>query len=124
MPGDPLFDEDHIIHLLQSPVKVENIDLLQSGTVQTICDLFDRKATREEFIAGLALGLQLYGMLAKFWLLDNIEETTKQFDGHLPQEKWDSARSTSVAVITEQRKSMIDLVERLKQCPTAKDPIS
>ena len=124
MPGDPLFDEDHIIHLLQSPVKVENIDLLQAGSVQTICDLFDRKVTREEFIAGLALGLQLYGMLAKLWLLDNIESLTKQFDGHMPQEKWDAARSQSLMVITEQRVSMIDLVERLKQCPTSKDPIS
>jgi hypothetical protein len=124
MPGDPMFDEDHIIHLLQSPVKVENIDLLQSGAVQTICDLYDRKATRDEFIAGLALGLQLYGMLAKFWLLDNIEETTKKFDGNLPQDKWDIARAQSVAVITEQRRSMVDLVERLKQCPTSKDPIS
>jgi hypothetical protein len=122
MPGDPVFDEGHIIELLSIPASVDNIDDLQSGVVQTLCDLYDRKVTRDEFIGGAAVVLQCYGQLAKFWLLDHINGL--YLSGVLTPEKFSTAYEQSRAVITEQKRQLANLVARLKECPTSKDPIS
>lgn len=119
--SNPIFDEDYIKGLLSVPVNHENCDALQSGTVQALIDLFDRKVTRDEFIAGCVPCLSLYGQVAKLWMLHNIQDVFDE--GHLSKEKFERADSEMAAVIRRQAEAVIELVKRLQMCPLDKDPV-
>jgi hypothetical protein len=119
--SDPIIDEDGIILLLRASVTPDNVNAIQAGAIQAMIDLYDRKVTREEFCEMLAPCLALYGQTAKLWLLHNIYSVHK--DGNLDDERFQKAATELTAVISKQVDSVVEIVSRVKQCPTSKDKV-
>lgn len=120
--ADPVFDESCVIALLQSTARPENVARLQTGAVQALVDLYDRKATREEFINNAGTCIALYGQVSKLWMLDNIEAANA--DGVLDKNCFETARRGLEDLIRHQSERVVEIVRRLQQCPTSTDPIN
>ena len=119
--ADPVFDEEFINHLLRVTPSINTVDALQSGAAQALVDLYDRKVTREEFIACASQCLSLYSQTAKLWMLHNIKHT---FDEHgLTAEKFELADKQMVELLTKQAQGVMAIVDRLMQCPTSQDKV-
>ena len=119
--ADPILDEDGIIMLLKAPVGYETTNLLQAGAVQALLDMYDRKVTREEFCEHASRCIGLYNEAGKLWMLGNIFEV--YLDGSLDRSKFDTAKASLVELVQRQCETLIDMVQRLKQCPTSQDKV-
>jgi hypothetical protein len=108
--ADPLFDENHILSLLSVPINRDNIDAVQAGAVQALMDLYDRKVTREEFVACLAPCLVLYGQAAKLWILHNVKDVHDA--GYLETEKFDEASEGLCDSMRKHCETVIEIVKR------------
>jgi hypothetical protein len=119
--ADPILDEAQIVQLLSCPIKAETIHALQGGAVQALCDLYDRKVTRDEFTSKAAACIGLYGQCSKLWILDNIRQVYESND--LDKARFDAAVSGLSDVIRAQAEVVIEIVKRLQQCPTSQDRV-
>lgn len=119
--ASPLLDEEHIKQLLRAPATLDYINTLQAGAAGTAIDLYDRKVTREEMADGLQRVLVLYAQCAKLYMLASIEDLFKQ--GILTQDSFDVATTGLKSMIQRHAESVIDLVQRLQQCPEDEDKI-
>jgi hypothetical protein len=119
--ADPVNDENMILELLRSPIKAETAGRLQSGAVQALIDIYDRKTTREEFLQMAAPCVALYGQVCKLWILQSIQSVFE--DGDLDKERFDKAREGLEDVIRVQAESVIEIVKRLQMCPTSQDAV-
>lgn len=120
--ADPVLDEDYIMQLLRSPVTHETADLIQGGAAQALVDLYDRKVTRDEFVAACSRCLSLYGKASRFNMLQDVRVV---FDaGNLDKNSFDVADKGLRDAIRTQSEGLVDLVKRLMQCPTSRDPIN
>ena len=119
--ADPILDEDGIIMLLKSEVLPANVNAIQAGAVQAMIDLYDRKVTRKEFCELLAPCLALYGQASKLWILNNIYDVHKQYG--LDDARFTAAANELVAVISKQVDTVVEIVQRVKQCPTSEDKV-
>ena len=119
--ADPLLDEDQIIQLLSVPISAANINALQAGAVQALCDLYDRKTTREEFTSKAAACIGLYGQCAKLWLLANVQQV--HAEGELDTARFVTATEGLTDIVRKQAEVVIEIVQRLKQCPTSQDRV-
>lgn len=119
--ADPVFDEELIIQLLKSTVSVDNVGRIQQGAVHALVDLYDRKVTRDEFTTMAAVVLALYGQSSKLWVLNNIKEVHDA--GELDTERFNNARIALEDVCRKQCESVIDILKRLKECPTSADKV-
>lgn len=119
--ADPVLDEDYIERLLTSPVGINYTDVLQTGAVQALVDCYDRKVTREEFLNAAGACLTLYGQNAKLWMIHTIKE--KFNEGTLTHEHFREADEAFVHLIRRQAEQVLEIVKRLKLCPTSKDPV-
>lgn len=119
--ADPVLDEAYIIDRLAAPVTVANLQIIQGGAVQALCDLYDRKVTREEFINLAAPVVSLYGQCAKLDMLDSIEAVFKS--GDLKQEKFDTATKAMEDLIRAQAMKVTEIIKRLQLCPTSQDKV-
>jgi hypothetical protein len=117
----PVFDEDYIIALLRMPPIDDHIGAIQNGAMQALIDLYDRKATREEFIDNASTCVTLYGHIAKMWLLRNIEIVYD--NGSLDANQFKIAREGLTDVVRKQSEAVVDLVKRLKMCPATEDKV-
>lgn len=117
--ADPKLDEDYIIALLRGAVVHENVARLQAGAMQALLDLYDRQATREEFINNASACCALFGQVAKFYMLKNIEVV--HTEGSLDQQKFMEAEAGLQDLIRKQCESVIEIVKRLQLCPTSQD---
>lgn len=115
--SDPVLDEDFILHMLKVPVIADNIETIQGGAVQALIDMYDRKVTREEFIAGAAPCLGLYGQAAKLWMLHNVRDVFEA--GNLELSKFTDADQRMTQILRKQCEVVIELVKRLQECPTS-----
>ncbi len=120
--ADPLLDEDFILHLLKRPVIADQLHHLQTGSVQALCDLYDRKVTREEFTTQASVCLGLYGQCAKLWMLNNIK--TVWDEGDLDDDRLTQAADGLAELVRVQAEQVIEIVKRLKMCPTSKDAVN
>lgn len=119
--ADPVLDEQQIIQLLKAPCTVEMVNILQSGAVQALVDLYDRKVTRDEFTAMASPCIALYGQCSKLWLLDNIKDVF--MTGDLTAQRFDDAKNGLADVIRKQAETVIEQVKRLQLCPTSQDQV-
>lgn len=115
--ADPVLDEDNIVSLLKAPATVDCIDMIQGGAVQALCDLYDRKTTRDEFTTGAAKCLALYGQGAKMWVLNNIKQVYAH--GNLDEACFQRAEQGLAQLLRKQAEEVIELVRRLQECPTS-----
>jgi hypothetical protein len=119
--ADPILNEQEIILLLRAAASPDNVARLQTGAVQALIDLYDRKVTREEFLHSAAPCLTLYGSAAKLWLLENIHGVYAE--GALDQERFTQAARGLEDLIRKQAESVIDIVRRMQLCPTSEDRV-
>jgi len=117
----PVLNEDNIVMLLKAPAIPEATNSIQSGCVQTIIDMWDRKCTREEFIDRLQPALGLYGNCAKLWVLRNIEEVYKT--NELSPERFEHAKEQLAEMIRLSTATLIDHVKRMQLCPEDEDKV-
>lgn len=120
--ADPQLDEDHIIALLQTPPLTTTWAELQKGAVQAMMDIYDRKVVRDEFIRMVTPCLVLYGQAAKLSLMVNVSVAHDQGDVDAVRIK--HAIDGLASSIRDQSERVIDIVKRLKECPTSKDTVS
>lgn len=119
--ADPVLDEQHIIELLRSPSIPENVNRMQAGAVQALMDLFDRKVTREEFTNNASKCLLLYATASRLNILANMQAVYDA--GNLSDGEFARATSELSHLMRIQSEGVVDMVERLKLCPTSQDLI-
>lgn len=117
--ADPVVDEDGIIALLRGAPVRDNVSRLQTGAVQALVDLYDRKVTRQEFLSAASQCLALYASVSRIELLGSIHDVFET--GHLSEDSFKVAEEQLQQLIRLQTANVIELVERLKKCPTSKD---
>lgn len=119
--ADPVLDEEMIADLLKCPISPENVGRIQAGAMQALMDLYDRKATRDEFIAMATPCVALYGQTSKLWLLANVRMV---FDsGDLDTNRFEQAQTGLSDIIRVQCETVIEIVKRLRMCPTSQDKV-
>lgn len=118
---DPRLDEDVILQMLDAPLSVDSIDVIQAGTARALLDMYDRGMTRQEFCENASACLALYAQCAKLWLLKNIE--TAHGQQPLTEASFREAHDGIIAIMKLQVGGVIDAVKRLQQCPTSEDPV-
>lgn len=123
--GDPILDEDYIITLLRAGPEAgttgEAVAIVQQGAIQALMDIYDRKVTRDEFSHLASPCIALYGQAAKLWLLNNIHDVFA--GGDLDEARFRLALDALVELMRKQSDTVIEIVERLKQCPTSQDKL-
>ena len=119
--SDPILDEDLIEHLLSCPVTVETLDAVQAGAAQALIALYDRKVLRDVFITEAGACIALYGHCSKFRTLNSICDAFRTND--LTDEHFVVAHTKLTELITAQAKTVHEIIGRLKECPTSRDPI-
>ena len=116
-----MFDENNIIDLLSMPVNRDNANAMKAGAAQTIVDLYDRKVTREEFCVALEPVLNLYSYIGRLSMLAAIHDT---FDkGALTDTAFIEANEVIVKLVRAHCQQTVELVRRLKECPTGQDKV-
>lgn len=120
--ADPVLDETVIIAQLKSPCSKDYVHIIQAGAVQALCDVYDRKVTRDEFTTAAAACLSLYGQAAKVWMLHNIEDVFKA--ANLNQAAFDDADQRMTELMRKHCEVVIELVKRLTECPTSQDKLN
>lgn len=111
-----------ILECLDVPVSGENIGALQSGSIMSIVDAFDRQIDREHFVLLCDHAMTLHSAMGRMHTLLSTQ--------HLQQEKELSEDTITGAIkrITEhahqKRVQLKELMKLVAQCPTAEDPIS
>lgn len=120
--ADPVLDEEMIISFLRVPKSCEYVNSLQSGCMQALADLYDRKVTRDEFVQGAAVCVAAYAQCSKLWMLNNVREVFE--DGTLTAEKFKDADERMAQILRKHTEVVVELVKRLQECPTSKDPVN
>lgn len=119
--ADPVFDEDNIKEMLVLPVHADFYQYLQTGAVQCLIDLYDRKVTREEFCNLAQPCFVLYETMAKVWFLS---QTKKAFeDKVLCDEMIANTERALESLARKQAQQVIEIVKRLQECPTSADKV-
>jgi hypothetical protein len=75
--SSPVLNENIMLEALkQSPPEAlgENARRLRTGAVMLLLDAFDRKVTRDQFIAALGSATELIDMLGRFEIASNVKE--------------------------------------------------
>lgn len=119
---DPVLDEEEINRLLNRPVRLDSIEEIQQGAVQTMIDLFDRKVTREYYNGALMQSLILYGQCAKLWMLNSIH--TCYHNNELDERAFDHTYNSLKRMVESQQTVVQSIIEDLQKCPSSKDRIS
>lgn len=121
--ADPVLDEDMILSLLQSPPgsSPDALARLQAGSLQALCDMYDRKSTRDAFGQGASAAVALYGQTCKLWMLMNIKDAFN--NGDLDIARFMEAEHGLLELIRKQSLTVAEIVSMLKACPTSQDSI-
>lgn len=117
-----ILDECVILHLLEAPPAASNTERLQNGALNTVIDMYDRKVTRDEFIAGIGHALNLYGQCAKLYVLAHVKGS---FDrNELNAADFKTVEEALVARISGSAQYLTKLVERMQLCPNKGDAVN
>jgi hypothetical protein len=84
-------------------------------------DLYDRKVTRDEFIAAVAPCINLYGHTSKLHMLDNIHQVFST--GDLDEDRFVKAHEGLTDMVARDVEKVTAVVKRLVECPTSKDKV-
>lgn len=119
--ADPVLDENLILARLRWPRDEIDVPVLENAAMCALLDLYDRKVTRDAFIAMASPCVALYASLARLDTLASIQEV---FDaGVLDKSSFDTSVRRLKGTIDGQRGQVSDIVTQLKLCPTSADPV-
>jgi hypothetical protein len=121
----PVIDEDVMIDTLKQiePEKLpENTMRLRTGASLLLLDAYDRKVTRDQFIAALGSSLDLVDMLGRFEMMNNVKSFREQA-GRVTGADIEvtlASVTSKVNMYTDQCSKMAELVQ---QCPLSEDSV-
>ena len=119
--ADPVVDEQHLMGSLDVPASLAVVERLQSSSVISVIDGFDRKVTRDPFIHLTAAAFSLHTHLGRLHLIARINELFKQ--GKLTQERLTDAENQLIAFCEVERVTLCNQVALVAQCPTSASPV-
>lgn len=119
--ADPILDEQEIFRDLHTPVSSDNVARLQMAVVGAMCDIYDRKVTREQFCAMLGPCISMYGALAKLYVMNNLRASHK--DGAINDDSINAAVDACENNVRSHASTVRAVMKQLMECPTSKDSV-
>lgn len=123
--ASPVIDENVMLKALKAPEPEQlskNTFRLRTGATLLLLDAFDRKVTRDQFIAALGATVELTDMLGRYEVMLNVRAFEQAHGGVTKADiEVTLARVVDkIAAVTEQCASMANLVH---QCPLDEDRV-
>lgn len=119
--ADPILDEQVILEDLHTPVSPESTRLLQKAVIAAMCDLYDRKVTRDKFCAMLGSCLNMYASCTKLYTLDAMR--TAHRDGQVSEENLNVTITAHEDHLRTYVGAVRGIMRQLMECPTSEDKI-
>lgn len=118
---DPIFDEEAICRMLKVQVNDDTLPILQNGCVQALIAMYDREGSREEFTAHASNCLALYGSISRLYILNSMRHlhSGEQLDAG----SFINADNDLKSLVRKQAETVYDTMDRIRQQPTAEDPV-
>jgi hypothetical protein len=118
MPN-PQIDEGMVLGVLDVPVVYDTVHQLQTGGVLSIVDAHDRKITRPVFVEITSAAMGLYASVGRFQSMVSMLNLIKS--GEFSEAKLTDAIAKAAEVAEKQRKSLLQHMELVAQCPWDED---
>lgn len=121
----PVVDEDVMVQCLTMPEAAEvtdSVTRIRTGATMLIVDAFDRKVTRDQFLAAIGAAVHLIDAVGKHEMMANVK-SFKDAKGEVTNVDIEVALQSilqNIEMGTEQCTKMAGL---LKQCPLTEDKI-
>lgn len=119
---DPLIDESILIEALDVTISSETIQQIQSGAFLLVLDAWDRKVTRDQFIAALGAAQALIDSVARVSLMSNVKRHQARSGAVTPADI-ESAVHGCMEMAKDSNRECLKMAQLLKQCATKEDPI-
>ncbi len=119
---DPIINEDMLVEALDVTVKSDTIQQVQSGAFMLVLDAWDRKVTRDQFIAALGASQSLVDAVARVSLMMNVKKAHAR-NGGLSDVDIETALHGCHDTAKTANVECLKMVHLLKQCPLSEDPI-
>lgn len=119
--SDPILDEQEILQDLHTPVSPETVARLQMAVVGAMCDIYDRKVTREQFCAMLGPCITMYGALSKLHTIDKVRTALRA--GEVTEENLNATITASEDRLRTYIGAVRGVMKQLMECPTSEDKI-
>lgn len=119
--ADPILDEQEILQDLHTPVSPATVARLQMAVVGAMCDLYDRKVTREQFLALLGPCISMYGACAKLHTIDRVR--TAHRAGEVTEENLNVTVTASEDKLRTYVGAVRGIMKQLMECPTSEDKV-
>jgi len=113
--GSPLINEEMLVGVLDTPADPDTTQQLQSGSVLSILDGFDRQLQRTEFIRVLTEAMALHGLVGRLETLSTVVAIIESDKVDLKRLK--EAVAGQRASAEQHRKALKKQMELVAQCP-------
>lgn len=117
----PLLNERLIMDTLDKVSSPMSASRLQDGCTLAITDAFDRKIDREPFVQLLGDALNTINMLSRISAVSAMLTMLKE--DRISKEKMEHALKVLTENAERHRKGLVELMDKVRQCPTNYDPI-
>jgi hydroxypyruvate isomerase len=121
----PTIDEDVMMEALKLPTAEElptSAQRLRSGASMLILDAFDRKVTRDQFLAALGAGVSLIDAIGRHQMLLNVK-AFHQDKGVVTNVDIETALHSITQIIETGVSQCTQMAELLRQCPLNEDKV-
>lgn len=119
---DPIINEDMLVEALDVTLTSETIQQVQSGAFMLVLDAWDRKVTRDQFIAALGASQAMIDSVARVSLMANVKRAHARNDG-LSNVDIETALQGCMDGAKTANVECLKMAHLLKQCPLSEDPI-
>lgn len=121
----PVIDEEVMLEALQktAPEQLsQNTMRLRTGAAMLLLDAYDRKITRDQFIAALGAAHELTDMLGRYEIMLNVKKYDQEKGAITKVDIETTLKKVAdkIGVLTTQCSEMAELVH---QCPTDEDRV-
>lgn len=119
---DPIINEDMIIEALDCTLTSETIQQVQSGAFMLVLDAWDRKVTRDQFIAAVGAAQALVDAVARVSLMSNVKRCHAG-KGGISDVDIETAAHGCMEMAKKSNLECVNMARLLKQCPLSEDAI-
>ncbi len=124
---DPVMHEESLLDTLDCTCGTDNTQRLQAGALMGLINGFDRKLTRDAFIAIAGAALALHTQMAKMYLLRSVRESFRLHAMSDREDGFETALRSSMGDIfsaaQEAHNEMRHLTKMVTECPTTQDKV-
>jgi hypothetical protein len=119
---DPIIDEDMVCAALDVTPNRENARQVQSGAFMLVVDAFDRKVTRDQFIATIGAATSLIDAVARVSLMVNVKNHLSNH-GMVTTADVETAAHGCMELARQANVECQKMASLIKKCALAEDPI-